>query len=52
MELKKIAKNYNLTFLDLTTLFDDEFFSNTDHISPNGKEFVTKTVSRGCKIND
>ena len=52
IELKKIAKNYNLTFLDLTTLFEDKLFSNADHISPDGKEFLTKTVSKGCKIND
>jgi len=51
-ELKKVAKNNNLIFLDLTSLFDDKYFGNTDHISASGKKFLTKTVSRGCKIND
>lgn len=51
-ELKKIAKSYNLNFLDLSSLFSDEFFANADHISTNGMGYLTKTVTQGCNIDD
>ena len=37
-----VWKSYNLNFLDLSSLFSDEFFANADHISTNGMGYLTK----------
>ena len=49
---KSIAMKYNINFVDLSNVLENNKFSDTDHIKPEYKRMITNLIKYSCGIND
>ena len=49
---KTIAIKYNINFVDLSNVLENNKFSDTDHIKLEYKKMITNLIKYSCGIND
>ena len=47
---KSLSFKYNFKFVDLSNVLTNDQFTDTDHIKPKYKNFITNLVKEGCEI--